>query len=90
MGDVWEWISAAAVAGAMLFGLPVLLRGGRRSSRRQQDWQMRSRGGYRVRVGPGFTGLLGLALLRRMDAVAPPAAAVAVIVLAIVNARSST
>ncbi|MEQ4725006.1 hypothetical protein [Nonomuraea sp. B19D2] len=78
---MWGWVSAAAVAGAILFGLPILVRGGRRAERRGGGRR------YQVRVGPSLPALVGLGLARRLDGLALAAATIAVVVLAVINAR---
>ncbi|MFE3454975.1 hypothetical protein ACFXJ8_39235 [Nonomuraea sp. NPDC059194] len=92
MGDVWGWVSAAAVTAAMgaaVFGLPLLLLRGRRGKGGGGQAERRAaRGGYRIRVGPGLPALTVLALARRLDVVLPVAATVAVVVLAALNARA--
>lgn len=85
MGDVWGWVSVAALAAVGLIGLPVLLRGGGRLGGRRGR---RGRGGYRVRVGPSAPMVLAAALLRRLDTVLLTGASVAVVVLVVLNARA--
>lgn len=77
---VWGLIFAAAVLAAILMGLSLLF-GGRRRGRS-------SRGGYRVRVGPGLSVRMAAALARRMDTVLLTAVSLAFAVAVIINARS--
>ncbi|MBB4920993.1 hypothetical protein [Streptosporangium saharense] len=80
--DVWELIAAAGVVGAMVIGVPLLLRGG--GGRRR----VATPAGRPMRVGPGAGFLVGAALLRRAPTVVLVTATVAVVALLVVNGRA--
>ncbi|MCO6011731.1 hypothetical protein NE236_42975 [Actinoallomurus purpureus] len=86
MGDVWGWISIAAILAVGLAGIPFLGRGGGRLGGRRG--RGRGRDTYRVRVGPSTPVLLLAAMLRRLDTVLLVAATITVGVLIWLNARA--
>jgi hypothetical protein len=83
VGDaVWSWVSVAAIAAAVLLGIPSLTGGRRRGRGRGRG----RGGGYRVRVGPSLPVVLAAALIRRADTLLLVAASAAFVVFVALNA----